>query len=207
MSDLTHGKRLAQRHYHAREAKENLSVHCSCQNDVHTRRGRRYAEREPARSARGRAARMSEGRPAGELHRARHKGRRGAGAAAGSDLAMGGKVRLCCGVWEGGEREWHLCFSYSLISSRHGVEAGDSGARQRQQVQSTCFACACAAHGVSACARGRMAACWRCGARGGAGNPSPAGEGGGEKMMNECVARLHGLLPSRRDTSGPRQLG
>ena len=37
---------------------------------------------------------MSEGRPAGELHRARHKGRRGAGAAAGSDLAMGGKVRL-----------------------------------------------------------------------------------------------------------------
>ena len=65
------------------------------------------AEREPAQRGARTHARVGY-RQAGEVHGARDRGRSGAAAAAESDLVKAGEVRLCYGLWGGGDRDGHL---------------------------------------------------------------------------------------------------
>ena len=65
---------------------------------------------------RGRARTHVRDGQAGELHRASHRGRAGAAAAAGYAWVNRGKVRLCYGAWGGGDREGHL---YSFPALEH----------------------------------------------------------------------------------------
>ena len=65
------------------------------------------AEREPVQCE-GQARTHGWDGQAGEVHGARDRGRRGAAAAAASDSAKVGEVRLCYGLWGGGDREGHL---------------------------------------------------------------------------------------------------
>ena len=67
-------------------------------------------------SVRGRARMHVRDGQAGELHRASHRGRAGAAAAAGYAWVNRGKVRLCYGAWGGGDREGHL---YSFPALEH----------------------------------------------------------------------------------------